>query len=406
MKRTSFYSFILILFSNISYAQFQTILSDSANAWFSNIHFLNNDTGFVLGAQFTPQYVGTVARTFDGGTTWHTTAFNYHNHGIHFLNDSVGFVAGQDQTIYRTSNTGWTWDFVSTTMFEHDIDGVYCISFDTVLFVSSNTAIKRTVDGGYNFHTVFDSLEGRDFPETCKIIFNDHSIGYVVQTTVAKTIDRGLNWSNLNIPSNMLARSAYFFDTDTGIIVGRKGKVSWTFDGGQVWSITDSIGPYALNDVHFVSDSIGFIAGGFHSYGQTGSKSALYKTMDRGTTWELIDSSYEYTLLKLAFPSDSIGYVVGFHGLILKIQNANSKNTSVSSVTPMVEGIRIFPNPCRTNLNVETREAADFKIVNMLGQVLRYGKLESGITTLNVSEITSGFYIVVSGNESLKFIKD
>ncbi|TAH39879.1 MAG: T9SS type A sorting domain-containing protein [Bacteroidetes bacterium] len=363
-------------------------------------------TGFVIAGQYAPIFNGTILRTLNGGLTWDTTNFNYNNYAINFINDSLGFLAGQDMTIYRTTDLGFSWNFISGGgPGLNDISGLHFLNADSG-FITSGFRLYKTDNGSQNIQMEYDSLGWIGYPESSKIFFTDSLIGYVINSSIAKTINRGLDWYNLSTPINFVPKSAYFFNSQEGIIVGDQGKVSKTFDGGLSWSVPDLIGLYPLHDIHFVSDSIGFIIGGKDSFNNQVSNGIIYTTFNRGLTWTTLNSSYHDALLKFSFPSDSVGYAIGFNGLIIKIRNANSMFTSITTLSTNPRKHEFFPNPCRTTLNIEGIESSPFRIFNVLGEIIMNGALDFGITSIDVSEFASGIYILVIGNRTEKFIKE
>jgi len=406
MKLVYLFSLSFVLFSNSVYSQFQPIFSDSTHYWCSNIEFINNDTGFVIAGQYAPVFNGTVLRTLNGGLTWDTTNFNYNNYAINFINDSLGFLAGQDMTIYRTTDLGFSWNFISGGgPGLNDISGLHFLNADSG-FITSGFRLYKSDNGGQNIQMEYDSLGGIGYPESSKILFIDSLIGYVINSSIAKTVNRGLDWYNLSTPINFVAKSAYFFNSLEGVIVGDQGKISKTFDGGLSWSVPDSIGPFPLHDIHFVSDSIGFIIGGKDSFNNQVSNGIIYTTFNRGLTWTTLNSSYHDALLKFSFPSDSVGYAVGFNGLIIKIRNANSLFTSITTLFSNPRNYEIFPNPCRNTLYIKGIETSPFRIINVIGEVIMNGTIEFGVTSIDVSKFAAGFYMLVIGNKIEKIIKE
>ncbi|MBA2562743.1 MAG: hypothetical protein H0V14_07465, partial [Chitinophagaceae bacterium] len=83
-------------------------------------------------------------------------------------------------------------------------------------------------------------------------------------TSITKTSDSGTTWNDLIIPINFYPYSCHFFDSTSGIAVGKNGAISKTIDGGLNWTTPFSISNYTLYDISFVSDSIGYIVGGFN----------------------------------------------------------------------------------------------------------------------------------------------
>jgi photosystem II stability/assembly factor-like uncharacterized protein len=396
------------------FAQWQTIYKDSAHFQFNTVYFLNNDTGFVGGYDFTNNTNGVIFRTFDGGQTWDTTQLYELIICIQFIDNSFGICGGDGGADYLTTDLGDTWQQrgFSSTMSDHS--SIFFTSPSLGFRSTLQSWIQMSIDTGNTWQNVFNSSGGSYFPGTSKIIFPDPQVGYLAQSrfgqvkSITKTSDGGTTWNDLPIPINFFPYSCYFFDTTSGIAAGRYGGVSRTSDGGQTWTGPDSIGNYTLYDIAFVNDSIGYIVGGFTQYDiSTVRKGVIFKTTDGGITWSLVDSSYFDGLTKLHFPSDSIGYAVGYNGIILKISNANYVNTSI----PELEGVNkfnVYPNPVITEIIITTPEADDLEIFDMSGKVILHKKIKPGKIphALNISHISTGIYFVRNGIEVVKFIKE
>jgi photosystem II stability/assembly factor-like uncharacterized protein len=404
----------MLLQTNVIFAQWQTLYKDSAHFQFNTVHFLNNDTGFVGGYDFTNNTNGVIFRTFDGGQTWDTTQLYELIICIHYLNNSFGFCGGDGGADYLTTDLGDTWQQrgFSSTMSDHS--SIFFTSPSLGFRSTMQSWIQITTDTGNTWQNVFNSSGGSYFPGTSKMVFPDAQVGYLAQSrfgqvkSITKTSDGGITWNDLPIPSNLFPYSCYFFNTTSGIAVGRYGGVSRTSDGGQTWTNPDSISNYTLYDVAFVNDSVGYIVGGFTQYDSSSiRKGVIFKTIDSGINWSLIDSSYFDGLTKIHFPSDSVGYAVGYNGIILKISNANSVNTSIHEYAD-TDKFNVYPNPAKTGIVISTIKSDDLEIFDMTGKMILYAKIKPGMISceLNISHISPGIYFVRNGIEVIKFIKE
>ena len=90
-------------------------------------------------------------------------------------------------------------------------------------------------------------------------------------------------------------------------------------------------------------------------------------------------------------------------------------NNSIIPCSPTVEitelenqkEILIYPNPAKNqlfleNINLENRE---FSIINLLGEQIKYGKLNGQNQTIDISNLPPNVYIIKVGNQVAKFIK-
>jgi hypothetical protein len=79
--------------------------------------------------------------------------------------------------------------------------------------------------------------------------------------------------------------------------------------------------------------------------------------------------------------------------------------TSISNINRDKEAIRLLKNPVKDWLIIESPGKQVMGIYNFSGQKIRTEQLIKGINELNCSSLPKGFYIVVSNNRTIKFIK-
>lgn len=66
----------------------------------------------------------------------------------------------------------------------------------------------------------------------------------------------------------------------------------------------------------------------------------------------------------------------------------------------------IYPNPAQNTLNVQAENAGTYSIINMLGQTITEVRLQSGVGTIMIDQLTPGAYFIKNQNqETIRFIK-
>jgi photosystem II stability/assembly factor-like uncharacterized protein len=77
-----------------------------------------------------------------------------------------------------------------------------------------------------------------------------------------------------------------FTDANNGFVVGDSGTILRTTDAGNNWEIQPNETTLPLNDIFFLDENNGWIAGGYANTGQIfWTKEIILKTTDGGTTW-------------------------------------------------------------------------------------------------------------------------
>lgn len=255
-------------------------------------------------------------------------------------------------------------------------------------------------------------------------------IGIILQTT-----DGGQTWSNKPIGKKAFY-AMDFLNNQKGMIVGFDGFIYKTFDAGNSWmeNHSDSEWGKVYHCIHFISDSVGFIAGGIGyddgfilkttnsgiSWIQTDSTRELrsiiftsertgfasgygiiYKTTDSGQTWNPTDAKGDF-FVAMAFPSANVGYAVGYEGTIIKttdggdswkkLRNGNNvllKNMQFESVDFIDENTGYVVG--RKGVMIKTDNGGDdWKIVK--------NTASENLKSIFLISSSSGFVATESGN--------
>jgi hypothetical protein len=71
------------------------------------------------------------------------------------------------------------------------------------------------------------------------------------------------------------------------------------------------------------------------------------------------------------------------------------------------EGIKVYPNPLSSILNIEVKEQTKISIINMLGAVVKTASI-NGTSVLDLSDLNTGVYFIqdAKSGKTIKFIKE
>jgi photosystem II stability/assembly factor-like uncharacterized protein len=232
---------------------------DTAGWTINATHFIDNATGWIVGAS------GLVLFTSDGGYTWRKLArpTRYPLEYVNFVNSQVGYVAAGMETggqVFRTADGGRSWRSVFEDTGLCNIFDLVALSENTVILAVNDDYLLRTEDGGLTWTQIetIDGASGFTLGAGNRVWLAGENGGLYYSG------DQGKTWQRpSNLPQEVITQkwnSIAFADSKRGIIVGNKGAVAVTYDGGVSWKLTVIGTTENLGKVRF-KDKTGLIIG-------------------------------------------------------------------------------------------------------------------------------------------------
>ncbi len=342
-------SFLLIFtLHQIGLSQWEEInISTAINL--SSVHFLNEDTGFVVGGN-------KIFKTTDGGMTWETSftagdLFSFED--VLLVDENKVFAVGKNfdtnlSVIANTKNNGdsWTLVDVASTSF---LSSIFFSSPTTAYCSGSGGVILKSTDAGESWET----LDSGTSAFLQSIYFVNDLVGMAVgggpaNGLILKTQDGGLSWNPVSSPSNNYFQSVFFVEDQIGYIVGWNGEILKTEDCGSTWIIQNSVAMNGNLEVTFTDANTGYIVGG------SSNESLIQKTENGGDLWEDISPDISAGLIGVYFPSFEVGYAVGANGTVVKTKSGGVL-TSTNNLFSKPD-FRLFPNPTSNRVSIESLE--------------------------------------------------
>lgn len=237
----------------------------------NDIHFVNRDTGFVVGDY------NNFRKTVDGGTIW--TRFILTDDAIHYkaihFNGSKGWIAGSDGIVLQTEDAGETWSKLVlpyTGIQSHSIvlDNIYFIN-EQLGFITGKGFTKgffKTTDGGNSWKYYNYVNKSREYLYAHNLTlsglyFINELEGYAYNSSQNyKTNDGGLSWQhtdNGELPFGEI-RFIFFLNDIVGWIA-HGGNISFTRNGGKTWEKQPESTGFYLNDIAIDADQNIWIVG-------------------------------------------------------------------------------------------------------------------------------------------------
>ncbi|MEN9918220.1 MAG: hypothetical protein RL662_656 [Bacteroidota bacterium] len=91
------------------------------------------------------------------------------------------------------------------------------------------------------------------------------------------------------------------------------------------------------------------------------------------------------------------GFTVG------QLRSATISNNSITNMdTNLSEPISVYPTPAEDFVTVEMAENSTFKIFDLNGKQISSGNLDKGTNTINLTEMTSGIYLLITEYDNMQ----
>nr|NQU92904.1 T9SS type A sorting domain-containing protein [Bacteroidota bacterium] len=338
---------------------------DDINA--RTIDFIDENNGVAAGYQ--SGLNSCVVSTIDGGINWSVFTlpeFQMENYSVCCMETDQSLFGGLNGTIYKSANSGNTWNPKFDRTFWGDIfqvqylgdNTIFCLAVDCRNYLMPNSCLYKSTDGGESY-TLIATIEVVDngYQSPAAFCFPDEDVGYLTYyhhdnlLTILKTEDGGMTWTetesgNLDYKPYAMA----FTDIQTGLISG-DGFILKTTDGGLSWQeVFHDFYTYYMMDIQYVSDSYILVTSASYwsswvsellishdggsswetftlgNYGiivdievingnifLAGSGSTILKSPDAGTTWQFtqVMTLNDIEFHAIHFPTEDIGYAVG-----------------------------------------------------------------------------------------------
>lgn len=255
------------------------------------------------------------------------------------LKDSMtGYAVGYSGSIFKTVNGCVSWTKMPAPINRQFNKIIY--TSPATLFIAGGTkpgtdadtlqTILKSIDGGATW-TV--KLDRRGY-WLRSISFADALNGLAVGDSgvILRTTDGGNSWTQITAPVRRNFNAVKCISSSKAILCGgdnAQATILRSSNGGLSWSIIKDTAGGILNDVFFLNDSIGYIAG---------DQSTFLKTRNGGLTWKadtVNHSNLSQTFNSVAFTNETFGAIGGQFGVmyIYTYIQAPSAATSGAVVT-------------------------------------------------------------------------
>lgn len=214
----------------------QTINNEMPMYSLENISFPSSNVGYIVGTN------KKVYKTINKGIQWIDISNKiedyeyYFFNSSYFINNNIGFVFGMFGKIFITTNGGNDFDLLP----KFTQKAINCLFFKNEMsgFAGCDDGLYKTDDLAIHWNKVNLGYEASIF----SLFFIDEFNGYALGTEkismsinkhfFLRTYDSGDTWIRLDIEYDLGNANVLFTDINTGFIVGRRGLILKTSNGG------------------------------------------------------------------------------------------------------------------------------------------------------------------------------
>jgi photosystem II stability/assembly factor-like uncharacterized protein len=220
-------------------------------------------------------------KTNNGGNNWIFIPYTSIITSAFLTLSSEIFATTNNGSVIYSNNSGVSWSILYTLQNIY-LSNIYFKSRTYGVISGLTGTILITVNGGINFSNSYPGLNSY----YNGVFISSSGTIYAVGTyqSIVSSSNYGTTWSILNnnifnLPSNIQTFNAiYMNDNYNGFIVGEKGCVLKTNDGGNSWSAS-IISSNDLKGVTMINSSIVIVVG---------FAGTMFHSIDGGLTWSIM----------------------------------------------------------------------------------------------------------------------
>ncbi|MBV6477379.1 MAG: Ycf48-like protein [Ignavibacteria bacterium] len=285
---------------------------------FSEVYRFDSGRVFIAGGG------GTILKNAGDLNGWKSLSGNHADiRSIFFQNEITGFAASTEGKIFKTTDSGISWENIETG-YNEVYNHITFISDKTGFVSGSNGKILKSYDSGKNWKSMNTGIE----EDLHCISFTDTATGFACggksEAVILKTSDAGESWRKIYTNTEILRlNSIEFANESTGFAGGKFGNLLRTTDGGNSWML-NKISPEDILSISFYDISNGLLAGedGF-----------IFRTTDGGNNWIYTESGYYNTLFSIAYVTRDFAICSGREGRIIYSTNKGAVWNKAERIT-------------------------------------------------------------------------
>ena len=322
--------------------------SSNGTASLSDLHFINNDEGWICSST-----LGEIYHTTDGGQTFETQTTQYSTNAIYMINSQLGYAGGYNGRVYKTTNGGTNWVVhgsiggpLRDIDFPPNSDSGYCCGDNGKIYKITPSGVSSMFSG------VSSNLKSISFPGSEGFVCGQSAILHFDGSWLKDQTYPGASYNGICMVN----------DT-TGWAIGDAGAIIKTTDGlNWYYQTNPDTSHRSLYDVFFLNTNEGWAVGW---------PAVILHTTNSGTNWSIeIDGWTSNFLTSVQFTSSTNGYILGNnktlfkYGLLTEVEQQSTAPTEFKLE-------QNYPNPFNPSTSIQytigSLQFVQLKVYDVLG---------------------------------------
>lgn len=334
--------------------------SDNGNSWTAVNNGLTDTNVYALAIKGNNIFAGGggVFLSTNNGSNWVSTGLLDTPIVALAINDTNIFAGIATCGVVLSTNNGSSWTMTGLTMSDPAVSA-FAIKGDTI-FAGTSNGVFLSSNNGSNWTAVNNGLPGNAWVIAFAIKGSNIFAGTLDYGAYLST-DNGNSWTAVNtgLPSPPYSNISALVISGSNIFAGTSGSgVFLSSNNGSSWAAVNT----GLSNLYINALAI--------------SGDTLFAGTDTGGVWK----------------------------------RALSQITGIEEINNNESNIKAYPNPAKDNITIETPHQATIEILNIEGQIIKTITTAEKQTSIDVSDLADGVYIIKAKTEKgvavKKFVKE
>ncbi|MBN1447149.1 MAG: hypothetical protein JXA28_04405 [Bacteroidetes bacterium] len=287
---------------------------------------------------------GLILHSTDGGSNWREIPSGTTQvlRRIRWHSPSLGVILGNSGTALKSTDAGQSWTSLNTGTSKTLLD-IHFFDNRTWILIGQAAQVLNTTDGGATFSD--DGSGTNNYNEIA--IYGDFGVLVGNKGTIRVTRDGGKKWRSSTSPIDLELTSVSIGDDSTAVIVGVNGSILRSSNRGEEWEeiyTSVPISNYRLSAVqHLTRDHVVF----------AGYGGLVFESSDAGVTWIPQESNTHLNIEGMAFTNSRIGNTAGWNRSIMRTKTGGTLSVT-RTADPQPTALQIstaWPNPLSRSMH-------------------------------------------------------